>query len=315
MADILTIIAPVFLLILLGYGFGRTRLFPEGSSAILIAFVWHVAIPALLFGSLAPRALPTAHEFLLVGAYYGSLYLLYGLAVLTARIVFGLTLAEQGIFALSACFANAGFIGIPIVEGAYGAEGVRLLLMLLSFHSLTLLPVTTIIVERAKASDEGPGILLRTFLSIRQNPIIIALMLGLTWSALGLPFPAWLGRVVNLPATAAAPVGLFAVGLALSRVEVAGDIKQAGIAAMLKLSVLPVLVFIVCREVLALPPTWVGVATLMAALPTGMIPYSFATQHGVGSRRAASTVLLSTVASALTLSGVLVFLRYIGFAA
>ena len=313
MADILTIIAPVFLLIMLGYGLGRTRLFPEGSSAILIAFVWYIAIPALLFRSIAPRDLPHADELVLVAGYYSSLYVLYALAVLVAKYLFRLTMAEQGIFALSACFANGGFIGIPILEGAYGAEGVRLLLLLLSFHSLTLLPVTTIIVERAKNNTEGPGILVRTFMSIRQNPIIIALITGLTWSALSLPFPMWLDRLTALPAAAAAPVGLFAAGLALSRVEIAGDIMQAALATVIKLLLLPALVFVVCQFVIGLSPVWVGSATLMAALPSGMVAYSFATQHGVGSRRAATTVLISTAASAVTLSLTLVALHAFGF--
>ncbi len=313
MAEILTIIAPVFLLIMLGYGLGRTRLFPEGSSTILIAFVWYIAIPALLFRSIAPRDLPHPDELVLVGSYYGSLYVLYTLAVLVAKYLFRLTMAEQGIFALSACFANGGFIGIPILEGAYGAEGVRLLLLLLSFHSLTLLPITTIIVERAKNNDEGPGILARTFASIRQNPIIIALITGLAWSALRLPFPMWLDRLTALPADAAAPVGLFAAGLALSRVEIAGDIVQAAVATALKLFLLPALVFSVCEFVVGLPPVWVGSATLMAALPSGMVAYSFATQHGIGSRRAATTVLISTAASAVTLSLTLVGLHAFGY--
>lgn len=314
MADILTIIAPVFLLIILGYGLGRTRLFPEGSSAILIAFVWYIAIPALLFGSLAPRELPHASELVLVGAYYGSLAVLYGLAMLVARFVFRLTLAEQGIFALSACFANGGFVGIPIIEGAYGAEGVRMFLVLLSFHSLTLLPTTTIVMEHAKGRGEaGSHILVRTFMSIRHNPIILALVTGLTWSALSLPFPEWLERLVGLPAASASPVGLFAAGLALSRVQISGDLKQAAVAMVLKLLLLPVVVFAVAHFWLALPDMWVGVATLMAALPSGMIAYTFAMQHGIGSRRAATTVLISTGGSAVTLSVVLLALRAFGY--
>ncbi|TNE67909.1 MAG: AEC family transporter [Alphaproteobacteria bacterium] len=307
MADILTIIAPVFLLMILGFGFGKTRLFPEGASSVLISFVWYVAIPALLFRSLAPRHLPEADELLFVGGYYSAMYSVYVLAFLIARYAFGLTVAERGIFALSCCFINGGFVGIPILQGAYGDEGVRLLLMLLSFHSLTLLPITTIIVERGKAGGGGSkgGILLKTFQSIRQNPIIIALVVGLTWSALQLPFPRWLDRLAELPAQAASPVGLFAAGLALANVRIAGDLVQAGTAVFLKLLLMPVAVFAMTRFVFGLPDLWVGAATLVAALPTGMIPYSFATLHGVGARRAASTIMISTGLSAFTITTIL----------
>lgn len=309
MADIFTIIAPVFLVMMLGYGMGKTRLFPEGASGIMITFVWYVAIPALLFRSLAPKELPQASEMLFVGGYYVSLYAVYALSIFLTRNIFKLTNAEQGAFALATCFANGGFIGIPIMEGAYGEEGVRLLLVLLSFHTLTLIPVTTFIVERAADQKEGPGLLARTFASVRQNPILLALLAGLTWSALSLPFPYWLDKVMELPANAAAPTGLFAAGLALSNVRIAGNLAHALLAVFLKLAVIPVTVFVVTHYGLGLPGEWVGVATLMGALPTGMVAYSFASQYGIGARRAATTVLISTGASAVTLSIVLLLLK------
>ncbi|NVJ68796.1 MAG: AEC family transporter [Alphaproteobacteria bacterium] len=309
MTEIFTIIAPVFLIMMLGYGLGKTRLFPEGASGVLITFVWYVAIPALLFRSLAPKELPHAGELLFVLAYYSSLYVIYALAMLLSRSLFKLTAAEQGTFAFVTCFGNAGFIGIPIVEGVYGEEGVRLLLMLVSFHSLTLLPITTVIVERAANRQEGPGILARTFASVRHNPILIALMVGLTWSALSLPFPHWLDKVVELPANSAAPVGLFSVGLSLSSVRIAGNITHAMLAVFLKLAMLPLTVFIASHFLFQLPDMWVGVATLMAALPSGMVAYSFASQYGIGARRSATAVLISTGLSALTLSAVLLVLK------
>lgn len=170
MAEIFTIIAPVFLIMMLGFGLGKTRLFPEGSSTILITFVWYVAIPALMFRGLAPKDLPAADELILVAAYYGSLYIIYFLAVFLSRYLFKLTSAETGTFALTACFANGGFVGIPILEGAYGAEGVRLLLVLISFHSLTLIPVTTLIVERGLKTDDGRSLFVRTVASTLNNP-------------------------------------------------------------------------------------------------------------------------------------------------
>jgi len=299
---------------MLGFGLGKTKLFPEGSSTILIAFVWYIAIPALMFRGLAPKDLPSADELVFVAAYYGSLYVIYALAVFLTRNFLKLSHAEQGTFALTACFANGGFIGIPILEGAYGAEGVRMLLVLLSFHTLTLIPITTFIVERAQwAETEGPGLLARTFASVRQNPILLALIAGLTWSALQLPFPYWLDKVLELPANAAAPVGLFAAGLALSNVQIAGNLAHALLSVALKLAILPAVVFVVAHFVFDLPPMWVGTATLMGALPSGMVAYSFATQYGVGQRRAATAVLISTGMSAVTLSVVLFALITSGF--
>jgi len=310
MAEIFTIIAPVFLIMMLGYLLGKTKLFPEGSSAILIAFVWYVAIPALMFRALAPRDLPSSDELVFVATYYGCLYIVYVLAMLLTRRLFGFTSAEQGVFSLTTCFVNGGFIGIPIMDGAYGPEGVRMLLVILSFHTLTLIPITTFIIERGeKPENAGPGLLVATFNSVRQNPILIALVLGLIWSALSLPFPEWLDKVLELPANSAAPVGLFAAGLALSNVRIAGNLQHSMLSVALKLLVIPLLVFSVAQYGLALKPMWVGVATLTAALPSGMVPYTIAMRYGIGARRAATAVLISTGLSAITLSAVLYFIR------
>jgi len=310
MADIFTIIAPVFIIMMLGFGLGKTNLFPDGASAVLIAFVWYVAIPALMFRALAPKALPSADELVFVGTYYGCLYLVYTAGMVLTRRLFGFTAAEQGIFSLTSCFVNGGFIGIPIMDGAFGPEGVRLLLVILSFHTLTLIPVTTFIIERAKKlENEGPGLLRATFKSVRQNPILIALLFGLLWSALSLPFPNWLDKVLELPANAAAPVGLFAAGLALSNVRIAGNLNHSMLSVALKLLVLPILVYSVAHFVLGLQPMWVGVATLTAALPSGMVPYTIAMRYGVGARRAATAVLISTGLSVVTLSVVLLLLK------
>jgi len=288
------------MLMMIGYGLGRTKLFPEGSSQVLIAFVWYIAIPCLLFRSLASKALPDGDDLILVAGYYSALYIVYFMAVLIAKFAFKQTMSERGIFGLSTCYANGAFVGVPIIGGAYGDEGVRILLVLLSFHTLTLIPVTTFIVERGRGA--GNGILKRTFMSVRGNPILIALLLGLTWSALQIPIPEWFNQLLSMPADAAAPVGLFAAGMALSKVRISGDLAQSGTSTFLKLLLLPITVFVVTKYGLNLPPVVVGSTTLMGALPTGMIAYSFAEKQGIASRRAASTVLLTTGFSALTLS-------------
>lgn len=309
MIDVFTIIAPVFAIMFLGFGLGKTSLFPDKSSDILITFVWYVAIPALMFRAIGSADLPTAAEFLLVIAYYGALLLLYLIAVLASKFLFRLSPAEQGIFALSSCFANGGFIGIPLMEGAFGMEGVRLLLVILSFHSLTLLTTTTLIVEKAMSVPGEGGVLKKTVRSIGQNPLLIALALGLTWSALALPFPEWLDKMLALPAASAPPVGLFAAGMALSNVKIAGDLRQALTAVGFKLLLLPLMVFVAVTYVIPLPPVWAGVAVLTSALPSGMVAYTFGSHYQTGARRAATTVMVSTGVSVVTLTVALLLVR------
>ncbi len=75
---------------------------------------------------------------------------------------------------------------------------------------------------------------------------------------------------------------------------------------------LPLIVFLVMHFVLDFPDIMVAVATLMAAMPTGMIAYSFGAQQQVGARRAASAVLISTACSFVTIFLILSALKYLG---
>ncbi|GHF14235.1 membrane protein [Kordiimonas sediminis] len=307
MIDILIILAPVFTVLALGYGFGHTRLFPENSSSALIAFVWYVAIPALLFQSLASRPIPFGELYLILG-YYSAMLLVYGVAMLVMKFVFKRPLEEQAMYALATCFANGGFVGIPIIDGAFGEEGVRLLLIILSFHSLTLLTVTTVFVEKGRANTGVLSILFRTGKSIKDNPIILALVAGFIWSGLGLPYPVWLDHILALPAAAASPVGLFAVGLSLVGVKLAGDLPQAVGGVLIKLCILPAIMYLVTHFIFDLQPLWVAVAVLTAALPSGMIPYTFALQQDIAPRRVASIILLSVTAAPVTMFTIMLLL-------
>ena len=123
-----------------------------------------------------------------------------------------------------------------------------------------------------------------------------------------LPYPDWLDRILALPAAAAAPVGLFAVGLSLTGVKLAGDLPQASLGTIIKLLVMPVTAYLVGRYVFDLPLQWLGVVTLFAALPAGLIPYTFALKEKLAPRRVASMILISLTLAPITLFTVMWFL-------
>jgi len=298
MIAIFEILLPVFALLICGFLLGRTKLFDENSASKLINFVWYVAIPALLFRSIASHPIPL-DEMRLVASYYIAMYLVYAGMMLLGRWWFGQNRAEQTMFAFATCFANAGFIGIPVIEGAFGPDGLRLMLMIISFHSLTLLSVSSILVASHKTGRWSPIALIN---DIKTNPIVITLVIAISWSLFGLPYPDVLDRILAMPAAAAAPVGLFAVGLSLNQVKLDGDLKQAGVGTFASLIIMPLIVWAVGKYIFDLPDLWLGVATLYAALPGGLVPYSFALKEGLAPRRVASLILLTMIFAPLTLS-------------
>lgn len=301
----LLIILPVFSLMLAGFLLGRTRIFPEGSGAAqsLSTYVWYVAIPALLIKLIANNTLPDSSELTWVVSYYVCLYLIYFVAYKIVAPLINIEPPGRAVFAFSVCFGNMGFIGIGIMYPLFGEEGVRSLLLIMSFHMLSLILVTTVLTEINKSTKVQLSSLLFELLGkLTRNTIIVTMVLSLLWSATGLGIADWVMRLVSLPADSAAPVGLFAVGLSLSRVKIKGVRLVAFSAMGLKLIALPLVVYLFMTHVMAFDPRDVIIATLCACLPTGVAAYNIAQQYDVGVKTSSAIILLGTITSAFTLT-------------
>ncbi len=304
MIENLSIIAPIFTIMFIGFFMGKTEVFPEGSGSAraLTTFVWYVAIPALLFKLLGNNAFPSLGELQVVLGYYLALYVLYFISAFLIAPRLKIEKKGYGVFAFSSSFGNLGFIGISVIQSAFGEEGLRILLILITFHMITLLPITTFISEIAKQDSGSPTLVLRrAIIHCLKNPVVISLFISLSWAATGIGISPLAMRILDFPASTAAPVGLFAVGLSLSRVKLRGDLIHAVVPVVLKLAFLPFGVFIMVTYVMDIPELWAKTAILAACMPTGMASYSIAEQYGTGTKAVASTVMLGTIVSTITL--------------
>jgi len=295
----------------LGYLLGKTKLFPEGAGAAksLSTFVWYVAIPALFFKLMASNSLPNITELSWVVTYYICLYIVYFSAYLIIAPLIGIPTTGRGVFAFTTCFGNIGFIGISIVQQLFGDEGIRQILLIISFHMVSLMLVSVLLTEISKTSRKRIFTIVgSTGLALTKNPIIVTLFISVAWSASGLGIPQWVMRLIELPAASAAPVGLFAVGLSLSRVPVKGIRLQAFSALAMKLILLPILVYVSFRWIIQADSMAINLATIAACMPTGMAAYTFAQQMDYGEKATAATILIGTLLSMFTLTIALSFL-------
>lgn len=297
-----SLLLSVFVVIALGAALGRTRLFGESSVTALNAFVWHIAVPAYMFRTMAANELPGTEEFVLVLVYYGTALTVYALLGLASGVLFDLEPGERPAIALSGCFSNGVMLGAPIVGGAFGESVLPLLFMLIAFHAPTYVTLSTLWleIERGERAKIGPT-LRRSAISLTRQTPIIALLLGIAVSALDVEVPGLLAQMLAMLAGTMVPLGLFAVGLSLSRIEINGDLPQASLATLTKLMLLPAAMLLTTR-LAGLPPSWCAVATVMAGLPTGIVAFNFSVANTAAPRRVATAFLLANVLSIATLT-------------
>lgn len=302
-----TVILPVFALILLGKLIMRLRLVDLAGLKALTDIVFYIVLPALLFLSIAQH--PASDTLGIAAAYFAVLLPCYALSLLGARQLLGLSLPQGAVFALNATFGNMGLLGVPIVEAAWGQRGLAVLLALIGFHSVIMLPLTTVLVELGFNRGAGLRAVARqTGLGLVRNPVILAIAAAYAWRLTGLDLPLVLARFLGLLAQAASPLALICVGASLPRLAGRAVWGEAMLGAAIKLAGLPLVVWCTARAV-GLAGTTLAVMVLAAALPTGANAFMLARRAGTQHDSSASTVVIGTVLSVATLTVVLAALR------
>ena len=303
MIPVLSIVLPVFGLIGLGVIGGRSKLFPEAAVNGLTNFVLYVAVPALLFRTIVRSRPFDALNFDIVFAYYGASFLVMIGALALGRYVFGLVGGERASFAMGSMFSNTTLLGVPLVFATWSEDGLVPLMVIITLHSLVFSTIFFVLHDMAQSGAVGWASAARlTAHSIVTNPVIISIAVGLAWAFLGLGLPGFVSSIIDMLGDATIPAALFALGAALAQFPVAGNVQHAMTMAAIKLIVHPLLVFAAAHWLFDLSALELGVVTLTAALPGGLMVFLVAQSYGVYVARAGTSLVLSTAGGVVTLS-------------
>ena len=305
MGVLLGIIGPVFALIMMGAVAKNRKLLDLPAIKGMSDFVFYAAMPSLLFlsiGSAPPLRLADLAASFLAGA------LLLAIAALLGRWLLRQRLAGASVFALNCVFGNTVMLGIPIVDAAYGREGVANLLAVIAFHSAFLLPLATILIEADTGTGRGPlGVLRAALPGMLRNPVIVTMVLALSWRLTGLVIPGAIQRFLGLLGSAGPPLALFCLGASLPKPAGWSDLKEVLLGGVLKLLVMPLLV-----GALAYAAGVTGLAfkvvIIASAMPTGANAFMLARRFETMAEASASLVVASTAVSIVTLSFLLSWL-------
>ena len=311
MNALFTTIAPVFGVVVIGFLAVRLGVLGQVGTRRLVFFAFNAAIPVMLFQRLATIDFPDRIEWGFLFAFYGGAFTAYAGGMAVARFGFGRAIDEQAIYGMGAGFSNTVMLGIPLLLTAFGPEAMLPVFMIIAFHSATLLPISVALIQAGRGQrNKGAtfGVASLT-LEILANPIIVGILLGLAANLVGLRLPGPMDRAAELAATIAIPCALIALGASLAGYPLVGDLGPASVLAALKLTVHPLVAWIIAVPILHLGAPWAPVAVVMAGMPSGAMGYLFSARYQVATGVAARTVLVSSAASIVTISVLLVLMR------
>jgi len=305
MLAVVNVVLPVFAIMAAGYLCGRFGLLGQGSSQSLNGFVYYVALPALFFIAMARVPVDQVLNGPFLLAYGGGVLVLVAISVLAARFLFKLDLAELSLHAMSAIFANTGYMGIPLLFVAYGDAGRLPAIITSIINGAIVVGAVTVLLEAAQHAGSGALTVLRKAATgIVRSPLIVFACLGILVSALRIEVPAAVATFCDLLGATAGPAALFAIGLFMVGKRLRHGLAESLWVTLLKLVGQPLITWWLAYEVLHLEPTWAASAVILSALPTGALTFVLAQRYGVYIERATSVILVSTVLSLISLSAI-----------
>lgn len=308
MSNVFSIVGPIFALIILGLVAVRTRALDTAGLRGMTDVVFYAGLPALLFLSIIQA--PPLRVIDVAGSFLGGAVALFFFNLGIARFVLRHPLGNASVFALDSVYGNTGMLGIPVVAAAYGTEGLADLLAIIAFHSAVLLPLATAFIEMGSGRGRGFwGVLCTTLPGVARNPIVVAIALAFVWRATGIPMPAAPTRLLGMIAQAGTPMALFCLGATLPKPRGWSDLREVTLSCTLKLVVMPAVV-----AALAWFAGVRGIAfsatVVTAAMPTGANAFMLARRFETMLEASATTVLVASGCSMVTLSVLIAILPH-----
>ncbi|MEM9371945.1 MAG: AEC family transporter, partial [Pseudomonadota bacterium] len=233
-------------------------------------------------------------------SFYSAAFICFVAGTALARLVWKRRPGESVAVGFCALFSNSVLFGLPIMERAYGR--LDEIYALITFHTPFCYFVGFLAMEFSRRDGVPVVAAIRNAIrEIFRNSLTIGLGLGLAANLSGVILPVPIVAAIDMIAGAALPVALFAVGGVLTRYALKSEFGEAGMVATLSLILHPALAWILTQHVFGLAPDFVRAAVVMAAMPTGINGYIFAAMYHRAERTAASSVLIATALSLLTI--------------
>ena len=298
MAAVLNALAPVFVLILIGYILKRFQWIPDTFWPPAEKVTYYIFFPALLIASGARADLSGDQAGLMAAALFGAT-LLTALLALILKPVLGLSPAGFTSFFQGTVRPNT-YVGVVAAFLFWGDEGLALISIgiLAVVPLVNLLSVAALVVWGTEHEDTRTP--MKAVREVFRNPLVIACLIGFALNALGLSLPPVIEPLLDILGRAALPIALMAVGAGLDFPDLLANRRTASLASTLKLLALPAVAWGLATA-LGVQGQAFQVVILYATMPVSASSYVLAREMGGDAPLVAGVITASTLAAMLTM--------------
>lgn len=287
---VMTKVAVMLIMIVAGYLVTRAGWMTEKGAAEITTLLVKLVTPCLIINSLLGAGALKVGEMLLAAAVSA---LAIGLAIFISLLFFRKEPPpRRKVLRFAAIFSNAGFMGLPLVEGIVGERGVV-------YGSFFIAVFNLICWTYGYAMMSGGKVSVKTAL---LNPGIIGLAVGLPVYFLKLQLPAVVTEPIGFISELNTPLAMLVIGSYVAKVDARSFLSDWSVYKMsfLRLIVCPGVYILALLLIRPEPDLFVS-SVIQASAPVAANTALFAVEYGGDSELASKAVALSTVLSIITI--------------
>lgn len=285
--QIINILAPSMLLALIGVVWFHKG--PEFPVAFVTTLVLNVALPALLFHTLANSTVPI-HSL-------GNM----ALATLAIHVVFGMVsvtllkiVRKDWRLCVAHVVGNTGNLGLPVCFLAFGEEGLAYAITFFAIQCLLLFSLGDAII--ANSTD---------LKRIARSPILHSVWLGVVVRLLDIDLPQIADQTLQLLGQIVIPIMLITLGVSLAGMrasQLPATILWSAARTLVALSI-----GVGVAYLFGLTGVARGVLVIMTVVPVAVFNYLLSVKHGRDSSEISGMILVTHLAAIVYLPIVLAF--------
>jgi predicted permease len=282
--NLLNIILPTFIVILIGFLFGRAR---RVDMSAVVDIALYIGLPALVFTSMLKKQIVLEDA---MKVWASALIIMIGCGVV-AWIIFRLLKKEHSGLYIPISIMNTVNIPFPIIYLAFGTEGLFAATLFYIPNALLVFTLGVYIASNKHWKESVKEIF--------KVPLIYAAILGVLCNLLRIEVPDIIVSPLNFIGLMALPLILITLGYSLSTIKIA-SFPTTLLASFLRMGVGIVLgIFMV--HLFDLSGILRSVVILNSAMPAAVLSSVLATKYDNEADLVSSVVFVTTVISLITI--------------
>jgi malate permease and related proteins len=290
---VLNKIISLFLIILIGAYGTRKSIINEEVNKGLRKILLEITLPLLVINSFSFEFSEGMGRNVLISFIYSIAFMIVG-AIISYIFLFPFKGEKKKILHFANVFSNCGFIGFPIINSIFGAEGVVYTSIFNMVFTIALWTYGVMIFSDKMSKDNIKKVLL--------NPAIIAVYLGIPMMLFNIKLPAFLLDTTKIVGDMTAPISMIIVGSILSKVKIKDVFKEFSIyyGSLIKLIIIP-LGLLIIKKVLNDNSTIINTIIIVQAMPAAAMTSIFAADFNKEEEYSAIVVFITTLLSIITI--------------